>query len=138
MTLEETKEKLAWRMGTQEMIAAELKDTHKMIGNVYLGKREFEALEMGFVFNRNYQRKGYAAESCRALIDLAFRAGIHRVFAECDPDNASSWRLLEALGFRREAHLRENVFFWRDENGAPLWKDTYVYGRLRGDGEGRA
>ncbi len=138
MTLEETKENLAWRMGTQEMIAAELKDTHKMIGNVYLGKREFEALEMGFVFNRNYQKKGYAAESCRALIDLAFRAGIHRVFAECDPDNASSWRLLEALGFRREAHLRENVFFWRDENGAPLWKDTYVYGRLRGDGEGRA
>ena len=42
-------------------------------------------------------------------------------------------RLLERLGFRREAHLRGNLYFWRDENGAPLWKDTYVYGKLRTD-----
>lgn len=36
------------------MIAVALKRSHKMIGNVYLGKREFEALEIGFVFNRHY------------------------------------------------------------------------------------
>ena len=54
LTLDETKENLEWRIGTEEMIAVELKDSRKMIGNVYMGKREFEALEIGYVFNRNY------------------------------------------------------------------------------------
>lgn len=53
-TIDEVKENLEWRIGTDEMVAVELKDSHKMIGNVYLGKRDFEALEIGYVFNRNY------------------------------------------------------------------------------------
>lgn len=27
----------------------------------------------------------------------------------------------------REGHLKENVWFWKDENGKTLWKDTYIY-----------
>ena len=129
-TFDEVKENLEWRIRTDEMIAVELKDSHKMIGNVYMGKRDFEALEMGYVFNRNYWGHGYAAESCKALIQQAFSNGIHRVYAECDPENKSSWKLLEALGFQREAHFRKNVYFWKDETGKPIWKDTYVYAQL--------
>lgn len=131
--LDEVKENLEWRIGTDEMVAVELKDSHKMIGNVYLGKRDFETLEIGYVFNRNYWGHGYAAESCKVLINQAFANGTHRIYAECDPQNENSWRLLETLGFRREAHLRKNVFFWRDEDGNPLWKDTYVYANLNND-----
>ena len=130
LTLNETKENLEWRIGTDEMIAIELKKSHKMIGNVYMGKREFEALEIGYVLNRNYWGHGYAAESCNALIQQAFSNGIHRIYAECDPRNKSSWKLLERLGFQREAHLRKNVYFWKDENGKAIWKDTYIYARL--------
>ncbi len=130
LTFEEAKENLAWRISTDEMIAVELKHSHKMIGNVYLGKRDFEALEMGYVFNRNYWGHGYAAESCRALIQLAFSHGIHRIYAECDPDNLNSWKLLEALAFQREAYFRRNVYFWKDEEDRPIWKDTYVYAKL--------
>lgn len=133
LTLNETKENLEWRIGTEEMIAVELKDSHKMIGNVYMGKREFEALEIGYVFNRNYWGHGYALESCKALMQQAFSNGIHRIYAECDPHNRSSWKLLEALGFQREAHLRKNVYFWKDENDNPIWKDTYIYAKLNGD-----
>ena len=129
-TFDEVKENLEWRIRSDEMIAVELKDSHKMIGNVYMGKRDFEALEMGYVFNRNYWGHGYAAESCKALIQQAFSNGIHRVYAECDPENKSSWKLLEALGFQREAHFRKNVYFWKDETGKPIWKDTYVYAQL--------
>lgn len=129
LTLNETKENLEWRIGTEEMIAVELKNSHKMIGNVYLGKREFEALEIGYVFNRNYWGHGYALESCKMLIQQAFSNDIHRIYAECDPRNKSSWKLLEALEFQREAHLRKNVYFWKDENGKPIWKDTYIYAR---------
>lgn len=130
LTFDEAKENLEWRMGTDEMIAVELKNSHKMIGNVYMGKRDFEALEIGYVFNRNYWGHGYAAESCRALIQQAFSNGIHRIYAECDPDNTRSWKLLEALGFQREAHFRQNVYFWRDETEKAIWKDTYVYAKL--------
>ena len=133
LTFDETKENLKWRIGTDEMIAVELKNSHKMIGNVYMGKREFETLEMGYVFNRNYWGHGYAAESCRTLIRQAFSNGIHRIYAECDPLNERSWKLLEALGFQREAYFRKNVYFWKDENGKVIWKDTYVYAKLNAE-----
>ena len=97
MSLEEVKDNLEWRIGTDEMVAVELRDSHKMIGNVYLGKREFVSLEIGYVFNRSYWGNGYAAESCKALIQQAFSNGIHRIYAECDPKNESSWKLLERL-----------------------------------------
>ncbi len=130
LTLEEVRENLDWRIGTDEMVAVELKDSHKMIGNVYVGKRDFEALEIGYVFNRTYWRRGYAAESCKALIEQAFLSGVHRIYAECDPENMCSWKLLEALGFQREALFRKNVYFWKNEVGKPIWKDTYVYAKL--------
>ena len=129
-TFDETKENLEWRIGTDEMIAVELKSSHKMIGNVYMGKRDFEALEIGYVFNRNYWGYGYATESCKVLIQQAFSNGVHRIYAECDPNNKNSWKLLETLGFQREAHFRKNVYFWRDETEKAIWKDTYVYAKL--------
>ena len=132
MTLEEAREHLTWRIGTDEMVAVERKADHRMIGNVYLGRRDFDTLELGYVFRRDCWGQGYAVESCEALIAQAFAQGVHRIFAECDPENIASWRLLERLGFRREAHLRQNVFFWRDADGAPIWKDTYIYARLNG------
>ncbi len=130
MTMSEVKDNLQWRISTEEMIAVELKSKNKMIGNVYLGKRDFESLEIGFVFNKEYWGKGYAKESCVKLIELAFANGIHRIYAECDPQNLSSWSLLESLGFMREAHLKENVYFWKDDNNKPIWKDTYIYAKL--------
>ena len=62
MSINEVKENLDWRISTDEMIAVELKSNHKMIGNVYLGKRDFESLEIGYVFNKQYWGQGYATE----------------------------------------------------------------------------
>ena len=134
MTMDEVKDNLKWRIETDEMLAVELKDNHKMIGNVYLGKRDFDSLELGYVFNRRFWGKGYARESCEAVVRYAFLNGSHRIFAECDPNNASSWKLLEAIGFSREGHLKKNVYFWTDEQGEPIWKDTYIYARSNGAG----
>lgn len=130
MNKEEVMDNLKWRISTDEMVAVELKETHKMIGNVYLGSRDFEAVEIGYVFNKNYWGKGYAKEACMSLIKNCFENEIHRVYAECDPNNPNSWRLLESLGFDREAYLKENVYFWRDNCGNPIWKDTYIYSLL--------
>lgn len=122
MTLDEVRDNLAWRVSTDEMIAIELKDTGKMIGNVYLGKRDFDTLEIGYVLNKKYWGHGYAVESCKVLIDKAFENGIHRIFAECDPMNMNSWQLLERLGFRRETYFQKTLPFGRTKMDNPFGK----------------
>ena len=53
-----------------------------------------------------------------------------RIVAMCNPENTSSWKLLERLHMRREGHLRKNIYFKRDEQGKPIWNDTYEYAIL--------
>ena len=87
MTMDEVKETLEYRILSEEFVAVELKENHKMIGNVYLGKRDFDSLEIGYVFNEKYWKQGYAKESCKKLIEEVFNNGTHRIFAECDANN---------------------------------------------------
>lgn len=82
------------------------------------------------MINQAYWKHGYAKEACAAIIQHAFANGIHRIYAEIAPENMNSWKMAERLGFVREAHFIKNVYFWKDENGCPVWKDTYVYARL--------
>lgn len=96
MTYEEAKKDLEYRISSDEFFAVECKDNHKMIGNIYLGKRDFNSCEIGFVFNQLYWKKGFATEACKAVIEEAFENGIHRIYAECDPENLNSWKLLES------------------------------------------
>lgn len=112
------------------LTAIERKADHAYLGNAYLEPDGQYGMEMGFVLAREHWHKGYAAEACRALIEDAFASGIHRIWAECDPENTACWQLLERIGFTREAHLRQNVYFDKDENGNPIWKDTYQYALL--------
>ena len=130
MTPEEAARELDACIISNEFTAVALKETGKVIGNIYLGRRDFGAMEFGFLFNETYWGKGYAAESCEAVIGEALHCGVSRICAQCDPDNAASWRLLEKLGFVREGHLRRNVYFRCDEKGLPLWKDTFIYALL--------
>jgi RimJ/RimL family protein N-acetyltransferase len=97
-----------------------------------LGKRPYDSVELGYLLARAYWKQGYAREACRAAVSHLFGQGVHRIYAECDPENEASWYLLERLGFEREAHLKQNVFFWKDGHGNPIWKDTYIYGKLNG------
>jgi RimJ/RimL family protein N-acetyltransferase len=130
MIFEEARQELEYRISSSEFIAVELKETHKMIGNIYLAERDFDALEIGYVFNKKYWKKGYAAEACSGIIRDAFDRSVHRIYAKCDPGNTNSWRLLERLGFIREGYYKQNAYFWKDENNQPIWKDTYVYSLL--------
>ena len=133
ITYENGREHLKYRVGSEEFHAVELKESGKVIGNIYCGNRDYDAKEVGYIINRDYQRKGYAAEALSAVIKRAFEEGAHRVFAECDPRNSCSWKLLEKVGLKREAHFRQNIFFRKDAEGKPVWKDTYVYAMIRED-----
>jgi RimJ/RimL family protein N-acetyltransferase len=127
MVLDEVWKELDLRIASEEMVAVELKSSGKLIGNVYLGKRGNSVLEIGFVFNKDYWKQGYAMESCAAMIHEAFSSGVDRIIAHCEPENQNSWNLLERLGFTQTAHLEKNVFFWKDDHDQPIWKDTYIY-----------
>ena len=106
----------------------------RVIGNIWFGKVNDDTYDVGWVFNRAYQGKGYATEAARAVVDDAFRnRGVRRVTAHADRLSPASWHLCERLGMRREGRLVKNVFFKRDEDGNPIWKDTYVYARLSTD-----
>lgn len=127
ITYENGREHLKYRVDNDEFAAVVLKKSGKIIGNVYMGNRDFQAKETGYIINKNYQRMGYASEAVRALIDNAFNNNVHRIFAECNPCNECSWRLLEHLNFKREACFTKNVYFKKDKDGNPVWQDTYVY-----------
>lgn len=54
MTREETIENLKWRISTDEMIAVELKQTHHVIGNIYLGKESVKIQRSGMYLTKVY------------------------------------------------------------------------------------
>ncbi len=133
ITWENGREHLAYRLRSEEFYAIELAGSRKVIGNIFCGKRDFAAREVGFIVNKRYQQKGYAAEALTAVIVQAFREGAHRIYAECDPRNVPSWKLLEKVGLRREAYFRQNIWIYEGENGDPIWKDTQVYAILENE-----
>jgi [ribosomal protein S5]-alanine N-acetyltransferase len=82
--------------------------------------------EVGWVITAERQGRGYATEAARALLAFAFGPlGCHRVIATCQPENPASWRIMEKLGMRREAHFRQALY---QESGE--WWDEYFYAIL--------
>jgi RimJ/RimL family protein N-acetyltransferase len=49
---------------------------------------------------------------------------LHRISATADIRNIASWRVLEKLGMRREAHFREHM------RQREQWRDSFLYAIL--------
>ena len=136
LTREESDEELHKRIADPDFIAVCLPpdDDHpwgKLIGHIFFSPCAFSSWEIGWVFNRAYWKKGYAAEAAAAVIDASFRTGLaHRVIAMCNPENEASERLMQRLGMRKEGQLVKNLYFRTDENGQPIWQDTAMYAVL--------
>jgi RimJ/RimL family protein N-acetyltransferase len=100
---------------------------NRVIGDVVLKwiSEENRQGELGYVFNPDFGGKGYATEAASELLRVGFEElGLHRIAAECDPRNEPSWRVMERLGMRREAHFRHNEVFKGE------WGDLFVYAML--------
>ena len=109
------------RPGDTLTLAVVRKSDDELLGQVSLRWSDATAgqSELRFVFNPLYRGKGYATESVRQMIDLAFdHFRIHRIFARCDARNTRSAKLMQRLGMRLEAHYREHALFqgeWDEE-----------------------
>lgn len=113
--------------GTWFQFAIIKKDLHQLIGDagVHFFDAEKKQVEIGFTLDMNYQGKGYATEALRAVIHYLFRdRHKHRITASIDPANERSIRLVERLGFRKEAHFKSSILI----NGQ--WADDLVYALL--------
>ncbi|WP_084633262.1 GNAT family N-acetyltransferase [Pleomorphomonas oryzae] len=116
-------------------LAVTLKDGGAIAGEVMLKLESRDALqaEVGYIFSPAHAGKGYATEAVAAMLAIGFDTlGFHRIFARLDAANLGSVGVVERLGLRREAHLRENDRF----NGK--WGDEYVYALLRSEWEKRS
>lgn len=109
-------------------VAAVCKENLKVIGYILFNEVDENVYEIGWFFNKNYWRKGYAFESCKAVIDYAFEnLNIHKVFAETI-DKTTSVNLMKKLGMKLEGVQRSQV---KDNSGN--WTDLYLYGIIEED-----
>lgn len=90
--------------------------------------------ELGWALDPAYGGRGLATEAVRALLAVAFDdLGVRRVTASCFADNEASWRLMERVGMRREAHtVRDSLhreLGWLDGCGYALLAEEWRAGR---------
>ena len=82
--------------------------------------------EIGWVLDPSYGGRGLATEAVAAMLRICFEElGVRRVVANCFADNTRSWRLMERIGMRREAHTVSDSLH-RSGN----WLDGYGYALL--------
>ena len=122
------KEKVAPKQGGWFQFAIALKDTDELIGDLgcYIKEDDIRQARIGFTLAAKYWRKGYISEAIPHLLEYLFEdMDLHRIVADCDVDNIASYRTLEKLGFRREAHFVESYLM----DG--VYTSEYHYGLLQ-------
>jgi len=109
-----------------------LKESREFIGDAafFIKNDENRKAYIGCTIIQKYWRRGYGVEvTYRLLSHLFDDLKLHRVVAETDVENFASYSTLERLGFRREAHLIENIWF---KGG---WASEYHYAMLEREWE---
>lgn len=89
--------------------AIRLKDTGGFIGTIGLNNLNLKAkkAEIGYELHPDYWRRHLMQEAIHGVLQYAFaELGLHRMGAVTFPQNTSSNRLLEKLGFTLEGRLR--------------------------------
>ena len=122
-----------------------IKGNNEFIGDAafFIKKDESRKAYIGCTIMQKHWRKGYGAEVTSRLLSYLFdKHDIHRVVAETDVENVASYTTLEHIGFRREAHLIENIWFkgqWASEYHYAMldreWKSIKSASTTRGKGD---
>jgi len=98
-----------------------LKDSGLLIGGCGI-RQETESSQvanLGWAINPEFQKKGYATEAARALIEFGFKKlNLSLIYATCDTRNLPSYKVMEKLGMKKvglikgtkeiKGHLRDS------------------------------
>jgi len=93
--------------------------------HIYVHKEGCKSWQFGYCILPEYRGQGYATQASKIAAKLAFKDwGAHKVLTKIAAVNTPSIRVMEKLGFIREAVLRDELFW----NGG--WIDQYQYSLL--------
>lgn len=107
--------------------AITLKGNTKLLGIIghYIIKPQDYRSEIGYMLLPEYHNKGITAEAINVVLNYGFEVlNLHSVEAIIDPNNIASAKVLEKNGFKKEAHLKENIF-WNNR-----FYDSEIYSLL--------
>ena len=108
------------------------KKGQKIIGDlgVHFWDKQNKQVEIGCTLNKNFHYVGYATEAVKRIIDFLFiELKKHRIMTSIDPRNKNSIRLVERIGFRKEAHFVESLLV------NETWTDDLIYALIEKDWE---
>lgn len=102
------------------------KASDHLIGDIGVHFKDNQQIELGITLSKAKQRKGFATEAMKATINYLFKElNKHRIVTSIDPRNTNSINLMQRLGFRKEGHFKESIYF----NGE--WVDDIVFAILK-------
>lgn len=99
--------------------AVVLKEENKFIG--FSGLKylpEFDLVDLGYRFHRDYWGKGFATESGKASLAFGFEElKLSKIIGMVLPENKASIHVLEKLGFSFEKEFfEEDILIWQYEH----------------------
>jgi RimJ/RimL family protein N-acetyltransferase len=109
------------------LLAIVEKSSNKVIGqlNSAMTDRPNLTADVGYISNPEYRGQGFVSEALVALIDFLFiEEKVHRIIADIDIRNQNSIRVVERLGFRKEATFVENDYLKGE------WCSMHLYALL--------
>lgn len=104
-----------------------LQADHSLVGEIVFRVEDWEnsRAEIGYRLSEAAAGKGICTQAATLLINYIVKElGFYKLVAKCDPRNIASYRVMEKLGFNREAFFKEH-FRIGDE-----WTDQYDYGLM--------
>jgi ribosomal-protein-alanine N-acetyltransferase len=130
-TVDDVRQYLRWNVegeGVQSWAITRTGAQDDALGWVVLMDRRAGTAEIGYMSRPDAQGSGLVREAVKRVCRYAFEErGLRRLYADTDPDNTGSIRLLEAIGFQQEGRLREA---WETHIGL---RDSLIFGLTRRD-----
>jgi ribosomal-protein-alanine N-acetyltransferase len=121
-SVEETKEYFNKVINDQESnnrkffhLIVETKSNNEFIGSIgytLLEDTPFGKLvHMGYFILEKYWNKGYTKEAVKKLVEFAFTENnVYRIHTGCLKENAFSEKIMQSIGFLKEAEFKEYTF----------------------------
>ncbi|MEI8131522.1 MAG: GNAT family protein [Leptolinea sp.] len=132
--IEEMQSVTPGEVGQWFQLGLELKVNGLLIGDVafQILKNNRRTAEIGMTLSQAFHGQGFGAEAVTELVRyLIDDLEMHRVIANCDPENHAAYHLLEKVGFRREGYFAESLWF------KGYWASEYWYGILDREWKGK-
>jgi ribosomal-protein-alanine N-acetyltransferase len=107
-----------------------LKANGEMIGDMGFYRLDVvnQKSEIGYILSPEFWKNGFGSEAMDAVLKFGFeQLNLNKIEADINPENQASINLVTKMGFRKEAHLRQNLFF----NGR--FFDSLVFGLLKNE-----